>query len=170
MSKEAKPNYIWSMLTTKCPRCRRGSMFTNSNPWNLKETLKMPDKCPECGQPFELEVGFWYGTGYVSYALTVVISGLSLIMWWLLIGLSTEDNRFFWWLGTNSVLLIFYNFHIQLAITCIFLYDTMLTTKTRSKHSIINQKTFTKRRKTNNFQSLTDSFQICVQYKKKAGT
>jgi hypothetical protein len=81
-------------------------MFSNSNPWNLKQTLKMPEKCPECGQPFELEVGFWYGTGYVSYALTVLMSGLSLILWWFTIGLSTEDNRFFWWLGTNSVLLV----------------------------------------------------------------
>src|SRR5260221_10379410 len=107
MPKETRPNYIWSMLTTKCPRCRRGPMFSNSNPWNLKETLKMPEKCSECGQIFELEVGFWYGTGYVSYALTVVMSGLSLIFWWLLIGLSSEDNRFFWWLGTNSALLIF---------------------------------------------------------------
>ncbi|MBS1599297.1 MAG: DUF983 domain-containing protein [Bacteroidetes bacterium] len=106
MPKESKPNFWWSMLTTKCPRCRRGPMFTNSNPWNLNQTLKMPDRCPECGQPYELEVGFWYGTGYVSYALTVLMSGLSLILWWLTIGLSTEDNRFFWWLGINSFLLI----------------------------------------------------------------
>ena len=57
-------------LTMKCPRCRRGAMFTQPNPWKLKQTLKMPDTCPECRQPFELEVGFWYGTGYVSYGLS----------------------------------------------------------------------------------------------------
>jgi hypothetical protein len=106
MSKENKPNYFWSLLTLKCPRCRRGPMFTTQNPWNLKKTLKMPEKCPECRQVFLLEVGFWYGTGYVSYALTVVISVASLLAWWVLIGVSTQDNRFFWWLGINSVLLI----------------------------------------------------------------
>jgi len=106
MPKQSKPSYFWSMLTMKCPRCRRGSMFTNSNPWNLKHTLKMPEKCPVCGQPFELEVGFWYGTGYVSYALTVAMTVASLVAWWVIIGMSTEDNRFFWWLGLNSAALI----------------------------------------------------------------
>jgi hypothetical protein len=66
----------------------------------------MPSKCTECGQPFELEVGFWYGTGYVSYALTVALTVFSLIAWWLIIGFSSEDNRFFWWLGINSVALV----------------------------------------------------------------
>ena len=66
----------------------------------------MPHKCPECGQPFELEVGFWYGTGYVSYGLSFAISVATFIAWWVLIGMSTQDNRFFWWLGLNAVLLI----------------------------------------------------------------
>jgi len=66
----------------------------------------MPHKCPECGQPFELEVGFWYGTGYVSYGLSFAISVASFIAWWILIGMSTQDHRFFWWLGINAALLI----------------------------------------------------------------
>ena len=63
-------------------------MFSAKNAWNLKTTLKMPEKCAECAQPFELEVGFWYGTGYVSYGLTVAMSIASLVAWWVLIGLS----------------------------------------------------------------------------------
>ncbi|MES1221578.1 MAG: DUF983 domain-containing protein [Bacteroidota bacterium] len=106
MSHDHKPNYWWSILTFKCPRCRRGSMFTEKNSWKLKQTLKMPEKCPECGQPFELEVGFWYGTGYVSYAIAFALSVASFIAWWLFIGLSTEDNRLFWWIGLNAVMLI----------------------------------------------------------------
>jgi len=66
----------------------------------------MNETCPVCRQPTELEVGFYYGTGYVSYGLTVIISIISLFIWWLLIGLSTKDNRFFWWVGVNAVLLI----------------------------------------------------------------
>ena len=90
----------------KCPRCRRGPLFSNPNPWKLKETLKMPQKCPECGQRYELEVGFWYGTGYVSYGLSFLLSVLTFLAWWLLVGLSTEDHRFFYWMGLNAVFLV----------------------------------------------------------------
>lgn len=106
----------------KCPRCRRGPMFVNSNPWKFKQTLKMHDNCPECNQPFELEVGFWYGTGYVSYALTIVMSVITFAGWWLTIGMSTEDNRFFWWLGFNAVLLVVLQPWIMRLSRAIYLY------------------------------------------------
>jgi hypothetical protein len=102
----SKPNFLWSMLTMKCPRCRRGPMFKTSNHWNLKKVFDMPTHCEECGQKFELEVGFWYGTGYVSYALSVALSVASFVAWYVLIGMSTKDNRFFWWLWINIGLLI----------------------------------------------------------------
>lgn len=66
----------------------------------------MNQTCPVCGQPTEIEVGFYYGTGYVSYALTVAFSVASFVAWWVLIGFSTEDNRFFYWLGINALLLV----------------------------------------------------------------
>ena len=66
----------------------------------------MNKECPVCGQPTEIEVGFYYGTSYVSYAMSIALSVASLVAWWVIIGLSTEDNRFFVWLGFNSVLLI----------------------------------------------------------------
>jgi hypothetical protein len=81
-------------------------MFTNPNPWSLMTMLKMPARCPECSQLYELEVGFWYGTAYVSYALTVLFSGFSFVLWWLTIGFSLTDHRFFWWMGINGVLLV----------------------------------------------------------------
>ena len=65
----------------------------------------MNEKCPVCGQPTEIEVGFYYGTSYVSYVLTVAISVASLVAWYVLIGMSTNDNRFFYWLGANAILL-----------------------------------------------------------------
>jgi len=106
MPTQSKPSYLWSLFTMKCPRCRRGPMFNNNNPWNLKKVFDMPVKCPECNQPYELEVGFWYGTGYVSYALAVLLTGVTFVVWYLLIGMSTNDDRFFWWLGVNIFLLI----------------------------------------------------------------
>jgi hypothetical protein len=66
----------------------------------------MNETCPVCGQPTELEVGFFYGTAYVSYALTVAFSVSTFVAWWVLIGMSLDDNRFFWWMGTNAVLMI----------------------------------------------------------------
>lgn len=62
--------------------------------------------CPVCGQATEIEVGFYYGTSYVSYALAVAISVATLVAWYVIIGMSTADNRFFYWLIANAVFLI----------------------------------------------------------------
>src|SRR5689334_23708957 len=102
----AKPGLLWSLLSMKCPRCRRGPMFNNNNPWNLKKVFSMPQRCKECNQPYELEPGFWYGTGYVSYALSVLYLITTFIAWWLTIGMSVDDNRFFKWMGFAVVSLI----------------------------------------------------------------
>lgn len=104
--KPGRPSYLVSTLDNRCPRCRTGKLFTYSNPYYLKNAVKMPTQCPVCGQPTEIEVGFYFGTGYVSYALTVAFSVTTFLLWWMIIGLSTDDNRFFWWLGVNSVLMI----------------------------------------------------------------
>jgi hypothetical protein len=103
------PNYLWSLFAMKCPRCRRGNMFTNSNAYGsfkLSNIMDMPEFCPECKQRYDLEQGFWYGTGYVSYALAVALSVSTFVAWLVLVGVSTDDNRVFWWLGLNGVLLI----------------------------------------------------------------
>jgi hypothetical protein len=102
----AKPGYLWSLFSMKCPRCRRGPMFNNNNPWNLRKVFSMPQRCPECNQPYELEPGFWYGTGYVSYALSVLYLIVTFVLWWIIIGFSINDNRFFWWMGIAVVSLI----------------------------------------------------------------
>jgi len=101
-----RPSFILSMLQNKCPRCREGKLFFGRSTWRLKKNLKLPKNCPVCGQPTEIEVGFYYGTGYVSYALTVALSLATFVIWFLTIGMSTDDNRFFYWLGFNAVLLI----------------------------------------------------------------
>lgn len=106
MSNDKRPGYLWAVLTNKCPRCREGALYEDPNAYNLKKITKMNDKCPLCGQPTEIEVGFYYGTSYVSYFLAVVFCAISFIAWWLIIGFSFEDSRFFWWLGVNAVLLV----------------------------------------------------------------
>lgn len=101
----SKKSLITSIVTCKCPRCREGYMFVKPDAYS-KGFMKMHNTCQVCGQPFDLEVGFYYGSSYVSYALSVAISVGSLIVWWLSIGLSVQDNRIFYWMGFNAVLLI----------------------------------------------------------------
>ena len=99
-------SYLWTMLNLKCPHCRKGNMFLSNSSYKLKGSMKMFDHCPECGQRMEIEDGFYYGTAYVSYALTVALSVSTFVAWWVLIGLSVNDNRIFWWLGINTLLLL----------------------------------------------------------------
>ncbi len=103
---EIKKPFLVSLLKCKCPRCRQGDMFIDKNPWRIKNTMKMRKECPVCEQPFDLEVGFYYGSGYVSYGLTVAISVASFVAWWFLIGFSIHDKRIFYWIAINGVLLL----------------------------------------------------------------
>jgi len=102
-----KPNIVFSVLQNKCPRCRRGKLYQYSNPYNLRSFMKMNERCPVCGQPLDMEPGFYYGTNLVSYSLAIVLSVASFILWWVLIGFSLQDKRFFLWLLLNGLLLIF---------------------------------------------------------------
>lgn len=122
---QPKPNMLWSILTMKCPRCRRGDMFKDNNPYKslkLDNILAMPEHCPECNQKYDLEVGFWYGTGYVSYALVVALSAATFIAWWVLIGVSFRDNRVIWWLVINAVLMILLQPWLMRLSRVIYLY------------------------------------------------
>ncbi|WP_090099615.1 DUF983 domain-containing protein [Chitinophaga sp. CF118] len=107
MSKK-RPNYLLSLLGMKCPHCRKGHMYNTKNPfhWRLSKIFDMPERCPVCAQKFELEAGFWFGTGYVSYALSVALSVATLVAYWVLIGISWQDNSIFIWLGVNGFLLV----------------------------------------------------------------
>jgi phage FluMu protein Com len=100
------PNYLISVLQNKCPRCREGNLFITKNAYDFTRNTKMNEHCPTCGQVTEIEVGFYYGTAYVSYGLTVAFSVATFVAWWVLIGVSIDDNRLFWWLGINSFLML----------------------------------------------------------------
>ena len=105
-SKNAGHSLVGSVLTNCCPRCREGKLFTNPNPYDLRTTMRMPEKCAVCGQPFELQTGFYFGTGYVSYGLSVFACAISFLLWFFTIGIALDDNRLFYWLGINSGLLL----------------------------------------------------------------
>lgn len=105
MSSE-KPALLPSMLNMKCPNCRKGSMFTHKHVLPLNKLLTMPEHCPVCGQKMELEVGFWYGTGYVSYGLSVALFIFNFVWYYFLIGITYKDNSIFYYLFTSIAIVV----------------------------------------------------------------
>jgi hypothetical protein len=76
----------YAILNMKCPRCHQGDMFLDKNPYNLRKIYAMPDNCPVCEQSFLPEVGFWWGSMYVSYGITVGFSIGTVLFLWLILG------------------------------------------------------------------------------------
>jgi uncharacterized protein (DUF983 family) len=95
-----------SIVMNKCPRCRTGNLFTEPNPYNLRKMMLMPERCLVCNHRFEEQPAFFFGTGYVSYALTVAFSITTFILWYKFIGISTRDNRLLYWFITNALLML----------------------------------------------------------------
>lgn len=105
--KEETPHrsYLSTVISCRCPRCREGRLFTYPLTFRVRRNLQMNDKCPVCGQVTDIEVGFYYGTGYVSYLLGIAITVICFLLWLLLIGFSFKDKRFLYWIIFNSLLL-----------------------------------------------------------------
>jgi len=58
-----------AVLQCKCPRCRKGDIFTGSAyAFRLQKTNI---NCPYCNLKFEREPGFFYVAMFVSYAMNV---------------------------------------------------------------------------------------------------
>jgi len=71
------------MLALRCPRCHEGHLFTHPA-LNLRQFDAMPGACPVCGQPFEPEVGFYWGAMYISYGFsTVIVAAVGILVYWL---------------------------------------------------------------------------------------
>lgn len=100
------PSRISSIVQMKCPKCRKGHMFTNKSIFPLSKMLDMPERCSECGQKFELEVGFYYGTGYVSYALSVGLFFFNLLWYWLIFGISFQDNSLYYYFAASVAIVL----------------------------------------------------------------
>ena len=92
---EKIPGRFNSMLGMKCPNCHKGNMYTNKSIFPLKQLMEMPERCPVCNQKYEIELGFWYGTGYVSYAISVGTIFVLAIVYALTVGFSYKNNSIY---------------------------------------------------------------------------
>lgn len=99
-------SYLSTIFGCWCPRCREGKLFKYGLSFRLQKNMEMHDRCPVCNQVTDIEVGFYYGTGYVSYLIGIAITVLFFLVWLLIIGFSFKDNRFLVWIILNSVLLL----------------------------------------------------------------
>lgn len=68
----SKTSLIGAVAQCKCPRCRRGNIFTY-NSWLPGRYHLINHHCVHCDLRFELEPGFFIGARYVSYAIMVAI-------------------------------------------------------------------------------------------------
>lgn len=59
-----------ALLQLRCPRCHRGKLFSTSA-LNVTKFAQMPAQCPVCGQSFEPEPGFYFGSMYITFAFNV---------------------------------------------------------------------------------------------------
>lgn len=105
---ERAPNAILSVLKEKCPNCRTGNMFINKSIFPLNKLLKMPLRCENCAQKMEIEPGFYYGTGYVSYGLTIALTVFNLIWFALFIGIDFANNSIFWFIGVDIIIVLLF--------------------------------------------------------------
>ncbi|MDH7447865.1 DUF983 domain-containing protein [Aquimarina sp. 2201CG14-23] len=69
-----KGTKIYSILTGSCPVCHEESMYKESNPYKLRHTLKMNERCSHCNTKYKIEPSFFYGAMYVSYPVGIAFA------------------------------------------------------------------------------------------------
>ena len=62
----------YSIFHLKCPRCHEGDTFETGS-WSFKKSFDMYQRCPKCDLDYFPEPGFYYGSMYVSYAVSVLV-------------------------------------------------------------------------------------------------
>jgi uncharacterized protein (DUF983 family) len=91
------PTYLEAVVQGKCPRCRKGNIFTYALSERFFLFNKMNTTCPNCEVRLEPEPGFYQGAMYIGYGITMlVIILVSLVLY--LAGQSSE------WVYTGTVI------------------------------------------------------------------
>ena len=78
----SKGSKLYSILFNKCPKCHVGKFWASDNPFKnmFFSTENSCKTCENCSLDYELETGFWYGSMYVSYAISVAV----MLLFWSL--------------------------------------------------------------------------------------
>ena len=71
MSIIKKGTKLYSVVHCKCPKCMEGDLFIQRSSYASKGMFDMRDRCPLCGQDFQIEPGFYLGAMWVSYPIVI---------------------------------------------------------------------------------------------------
>jgi len=96
---------MYSIVNMRCPRCHEGPIFNGNNIFKPSAALKMHGNCSRCGFNYQPEPGFYFGAGYVSYALTTAIAIAVFVM--LLPFFSWEEEWIYFTAIGGSIVLSF---------------------------------------------------------------
>ena len=61
-----------STVKGKCPKCEQGDIFASKGNILLLRVPKMNENCPVCNYKFDKEPGYFLGSMYVSYGMTII--------------------------------------------------------------------------------------------------
>ena len=67
---------LLAMLAQRCPRCLRGPVFAG--------LTTMHEHCPVCGLQFERERGYFIGSMYLSYTISMILILLPMLVIYIL--------------------------------------------------------------------------------------
>jgi uncharacterized protein (DUF983 family) len=106
-------------------------MYRFSNPFVVSDTLKMNEKCNDCGLKYKMEPSFFFGAMYVSYAVGVAIA-VAVFVVSVLIFKTRLITSFYWISGTLFVMLpIILRISRNIWINFFVSYDSNAASKNR---------------------------------------
>ena len=126
---------LTAALNLKCPRCRKGDLF--KSPTYSSHFTNMYTYCPKCNLQFEIEPGFFWGSMYISYGLTIA---LSIILGILLYVITQISNPWFY-VGVITGILILsspYNFRFSRA-AMLYLFSPIQYDPSFAKETKVDQ-------------------------------
>lgn len=69
MSILKRSSKLYSIVCFKCACCHEGDLYPTKI-YSFRGWFTMYEKCPHCGQKYELEPGFYWGAMYMSYMVS----------------------------------------------------------------------------------------------------
>lgn len=99
-----KGTKINSIIEGSCPVCQNEIMYSERNPYKIKETLKMNERCSFCKTKYKIEPSFFFGAMYVSYPVGIMFGGIAFVLFYLGFNLSLSAS--YWLVVLTMVLLL----------------------------------------------------------------
>ncbi len=93
-----------SIIEGSCPVCQSELMYSERNPYKIRETLKMNERCSVCNTKYKMEPSFFFGAMYVSYPVGLFFGGLAFVLFFLVLNLNLITT--YWLIVLTMVLLL----------------------------------------------------------------